>query len=73
MPFEFDQELSFSDNLTRFREEAERIDADCAHVLFENLALLTREGDTTRTRQAVQEFNQAVLAALDDLPEGPAR
>ena len=69
---DFDTALSFSDNLTRFREEAERIDADCARILFDNLALLVRGDDATRTRQAVQEFNQAVLAALDGLSEEPA-
>jgi len=69
---DFDPALSFSDNLDRFRAEAERIDADCARILFDNLALLARDGDATRTRQAVQEFNRAVLAALDDLREGPA-
>jgi hypothetical protein len=69
---QFDPALSFSDNLVRFRAEAERIDADCALILFDNLALLARDGDATRTRQAVQEFNRAVLAALDGLPEGPA-
>ena len=68
---EFDPALSFLDNLDRFREEAERIDADCARILFQNLALLARDGDATRTRQAVQEFNRQVLAALDDLPEEP--
>ena len=68
----FDPALSFSDNLARFQAEAAHIDADCARILFDNLALLAREGDATRTRQAVQEFNQAVLAALDGLPEGPA-
>ena len=47
------------------------IDADCARILFDNLALLARDGDAMRTRQAVQEFNRAVLAALDGLPEGP--
>ncbi|MFT0212487.1 hypothetical protein VQ643_07685 [Pseudomonas sp. F1_0610] len=69
---EFDPGLSFSDNLARFRAEAERIDADCAHILFENLTLLMRDGDGNNIRQAVQEFNRAVLAALDNLPEGPA-
>ena len=68
----FDPGLSFADNLARFRLEAERIDADCARILFDNLALLERDGDATRARQAVQEFNRAVLAALDALPEGPA-
>ena len=69
---EFDPTLSFSDNLTRFQEEGERIDADCAGILFDNLALLAREGDATRIRQAVQEFNRAILAALDSMSEGPA-
>lgn len=69
---EFDPALSFSDNLARFRAEAEGIDAECARILFDNLAVLMRDGDATRTRQAVQEFNRVVLAALDDLPEGPA-
>lgn len=69
---EFDPTLPFSDNLARFRAEAERIDPDCARILFGNLALLMRDGDATRIRQAVQEFNRAVLTALDGLPEGPA-
>ncbi|MBB2973726.1 hypothetical protein [Mesorhizobium sp. RMAD-H1] len=69
---EFDPALSFSDNLARFRAEAEGIDAECARILFDKLAVLMRDGDATRTRQAVQEFNQAVLVALDGLPEGPA-
>jgi AAA+ superfamily predicted ATPase len=68
----FDPTLSFSDNLARFRAEAERIDADCARILFDNLALLARDGDATSTRQAVQEFNRAVLTELDGLPEEPA-
>ena len=69
---EFDLALSFSDNLARFRAEAERIDADCARILFNNLALLARDGDATRTCQSVQEFNRVTLAALNGLPEGPA-
>tara|TARA_R110000850_G_scaffold195231_2_gene321648 strand:- start:9968 stop:10183 length:216 start_codon:yes stop_codon:yes gene_type:complete len=68
----FDPTLSFSDNLARFRIEAERIDADCARILFENLNLLASEADATRTRQAVQGFHLAVLGALDGLPEDPA-
>lgn len=68
---EFDPALSFSDNLARFQAAAESIDADCARILFDNLGLLTRDGDATRTRQAVQEFNRAILDALDGLPVGP--
>lgn len=67
----FDPALPFWENLARFRAEVERIDADCARILFENLALLARDGDMTHIRQAVQEFNRAVLAALDNLPEEP--
>lgn len=66
---DFDPALSFSDNLALFRAEAEQIDVECARILFENLALLARENDATRTRQAVQEFNHAVRAALDGLSE----
>lgn len=69
---EFDPALSFPENLARFRAEAERIDADCARILFEHLSLLARDGDATRIRQAVQDFNREVLAALDGLPEEPA-
>lgn len=69
---EFDPALSFSENLARFKAEAERFDADCAHILFENLTLLMGDGDANNIRQAVQEFNRAVLAALDDSREGPA-
>lgn len=69
---DFDLALSFSDNLARFRTEVERVDADCARILFDNLALLVRDGDAIHTRQSVQEFNKAVLAALDRLQEGPA-
>ena len=37
---EFDPALSFSDNLARFRAEAEGIDTECARILFDNLAVL---------------------------------
>lgn len=68
---EFDPAMSFPGNLDRFRAEAGSIDADCSRILFDNLALLTREADETKTRENVQEFNKAVLAALAQLPEGP--
>lgn len=67
---DFDLAMSLSENLARFREDVERVDADYARVLFDNLALLLRDGDAANTRQAVQEFNMAVLAALEGLPEG---
>jgi hypothetical protein len=65
---QFDQTASFDDNLARFKAELERIDPECARILFDNLAKLTRDGDAARNRQAIQEFNQAVLAALEALP-----
>lgn len=65
---EFDPAASFDDNLARFKAECEGLDPECAKILFDNLATLMQEGDTDRTRQAVQEFNQAVLAALVALP-----
>lgn len=68
---DFDLAMSFSGNLARFREEVERLDADYAGVLFDNLALLLRDGDAANTRQAVHEFNMAVLVALEGLPEEP--
>lgn len=65
----FNPALSFDDNLALFKSEVEQLDPECARILFDNLALLTRQGDGTRDRQAVQEFNRAVLAALDALPD----
>ncbi|MDT7530734.1 hypothetical protein OVY29_18905 [Sphingopyxis sp. SE2] len=65
----FDPAASFEDNLALFRAEAERLDPECARILFDNLATLTRQGDGARDRQAIQDFNRAVLAALNALPD----
>lgn len=65
----FDPTASFEGNLARFKAEAEALDPECARILFDNLAALCREGDAARSRQAIQEFHQAVLAAVDALPE----
>ena len=65
----FDSAASFEDNLALFRAEAERLDPECARILFDNLATLTRQGDGARDRQSIQDFNRAVLAALDALPD----
>ncbi len=65
----FDPAFSFEDNLALFRAEAERLDPECARILFDNLATLTRQGDGARDRQAIQDFNRAVLAALNALPD----
>lgn len=69
---QFDPAASFEDNLAHFRVAAERLDPDCARILFDNLATLFRDGDAARNRQAIQEFHRAVLQALDALPEAPA-
>ena len=68
---DFHPASSFSENLVRFQKEAESIDVDCARILFENLNLLARDGDAAHIRQGVQDFNRAVLVALDGLSEGP--
>ena len=52
-----------------FKAETEKIDPGCAKILFDNLAILLREGDATRDRAMISEFHRAVLAALDRLPE----
>lgn len=67
----FDPALSFDDNLTRFRAEAERLDPDCARILFDNLPTLLRGADA-RDRNAIQEFHSVVGAALDALPVNTA-
>jgi hypothetical protein len=65
----FDAASSFEDNLALFRTQAEQLDPECARILFDNLATLTRHGDGARDRQAIQDFNRAVLAALNALPD----
>lgn len=67
----FNPALSFDDNLAHFRAEAERLDPECARILFDNLPTLLRGADA-RDRNAIQEFHRAVGAALDALPDAPA-
>lgn len=69
----FDPAASFDENLVAFRAEANGFDAECARVLFDNLAILSRDGDEARSRQAIQEFHRAVLAAVEALPDAPAQ
>ncbi len=66
MPLQFDPTASIDENLERFRTEAETLDLECAGILFDNLDKLMRGG--ADNRQAIQEFNAAVLAALAALP-----
>lgn len=65
----FDPTASFEDNLALFRAEVEQLDPECARILFDNLATLAGQSDGARDRQAIQEFNRAVLAALNALPD----
>lgn len=67
----FELNDSFDDNLALFKPEVEAIDAECAKILFDNLILLSSEGDIAPSRAAIGEFHKAVLAALDELPEPP--
>lgn len=66
---EFDPTQSFEDNLQLFKTELEKLDADCAKILFDNIDILCREGDSTRLRSTTTEFNRSVLQALATLPD----
>ena len=65
MKFKLDN--SFDDNLALFKAEAEKIDPECAKILFGNLHLLDVAGDATPSRAAIAEFHKAVTSALDAL------
>ncbi len=65
----FDATKSFEDNLRLFREEVERLDAECALILFANLDELLGEGANTRDRAAIEKFNSRVLEAILNLPD----
>lgn len=64
----FDPSKTLTENLAVFRSEAEKIDKECADIFFANLSLLFDENRTKNDREAVAEFNSAVLTALNDLP-----
>ncbi|RWO24861.1 MAG: hypothetical protein EOS10_31655 [Mesorhizobium sp.] len=63
----FELNNSFDDNVALFKAEAEKIDPECAKILFDNLALLDTGGDATSSRTTIGEFHKAVLTALDAL------
>lgn len=65
MAFKLDN--SFNDNLALFKAEAEKIDPECAKILFNNLHLLDVAGEDTPGRAAIGEFHTSVLNALDAL------
>jgi hypothetical protein len=63
MKFELDN--SFDDNLALFKAEAEKIDPECAKILFDNLHRLDAAGDAGRS--AISDFHSGVASALDAL------
>jgi hypothetical protein len=65
----FDPDNTLEENLAIFQQAAEALDPDCAKILFENLAILQREGDDARNKAARVEFSDAVLKALETLPD----
>ncbi len=62
---EFKLDNSFGDNLALFKAEAEKIDPECAKVLFDNLHLLDVASEAAPGRAAIGEFHKAALNALD--------
>ena len=65
----FDLNNSFDDNIALFKMEAEKIDPECAKILFDNLDLLDVDDGATSNRAAIGEFHRAVAAALDAMPK----
>lgn len=61
----FDAQKSFEQNLAAFKAACEGIDADCAKILFNNIAILIKHG---ADRDARTLFNTEVKKALNALP-----
>lgn len=61
----FDAQKSFEENLAAFKAACGGIDADCAKILFDHIAILIRHG---ADRDARTLFNTEVKKALDALP-----
>jgi hypothetical protein len=72
MPFEFDPQKSFDENVAAFKAHVEQLDPECAAILFSNLDTLTGDGNPDRARPRRTSFNTAVAAALDALPDEDA-
>ena len=66
----FDSNESLNDNLTAFRAECEKIDAECTKILFDNIDLLKTYG---ANRDARSQFNAKVKTALEALPDPIAK
>ncbi|WP_313198122.1 hypothetical protein [Rhizobium sp.] len=61
----FDAKKSFEENLAAYKAACEGIDADCAKILFDNIAVLLEHG---ADRDARTLFNTEVKKALEALP-----
>ena len=66
----FDANMSLDDNLAAFRVECEKLDADCAKILFDNIYVLKLKGADRDARSA---FNEKVKLALEALPDPVAK
>ena len=66
----FDVNKSLDDNLAAFRAECEKIDAECAKILFDNIDILKKHG---ADRDARSDFNTKVRQALEALPDPEAK
>lgn len=62
----FDAEKSLDENLAFFRAECEKLDPDCAKILFDNIDILRQHG---ADRGARGTFNARVKKALEALPD----
>jgi hypothetical protein len=60
----FDANKSLDENLEVFKTECEKIDAECAQILFDNFDILKRNG---ADRDARSRFNGQVKIALEAL------
>ena len=65
----FDPSKSLEDNLLAFKAACEKIDLDCAKILFDNLDILKKHG---ADRQARFQFNARVKKAVGELPDDEA-
>lgn len=63
----FELNSSFDDNVALFKTETEKVDPECAKILFDNLGLLDTGGDAAPSRGTISEFHKAVLTALEAL------
>ncbi len=74
MPFEFDPNLSATQNIERFHKHMESIDSGLAGLLKAQLsALVPLSENTSQKTAARQKFNEAVLKQLDSPKVGQSK